>query len=57
VVLSFVVEGDNRADAREMAGVVDVVLDLGVGRQGSGGWKEPESWEGLGREAERREWA
>lgn len=58
VVLSFVVEGDNRADAREMAGVVDVVLDLGVGRDGAGGWREPESWEGLGREeAEgRREW-
>ncbi|KAL7414413.1 PAC2 family-domain-containing protein [Mrakia frigida] len=58
VVLSFVVEGDNRADAREMAGVVDVVLDLGVGRDGAGGWREPESWEGLGREEGegRREW-
>jgi hypothetical protein len=47
-VLSFVLEGENRSDALEMAKVVDMVLDLGVERAGAGGWQEPGSWEGFG---------
>lgn len=57
VVLSFVIEGDNREDAKEVASVVDRVLDLGQTRDGAGGWREPESWDALVREGERSDWA
>jgi len=40
-LLQFVLEGDNRGDARLMASVVAKVLNLDV----SNGWKEPKSWE------------
>ncbi|CED83997.1 Uncharacterized conserved protein [Phaffia rhodozyma] len=53
VILSFVIEGDNREDAKQMGNVVDMALDLGIGRAGSGGWREPESWEALVRGSER----
>lgn len=57
VVLAYAVEGDNRADARAMAKIVDLVLDLGVERAGAGGWREPDSWDALVRGARRAEWA
>lgn len=56
-ILAYSIEGDNRSDALSMAQVLDRVLDLGVGRAGAGGWREPDSWDALVRGAKRSEWA
>lgn len=56
-VLAYSIEGDNRSDAFSMAQVLDRVLDLGVGRAGAGGWREPDSWDALVRGAKQSEWA
>jgi len=41
-IVQFVMEGDNRADAHYLAGVVAGLLSL---NNGPGEWKEPPSWQ------------
>lgn len=40
----YVAEGDNRDDARAMAGVVADTVGLSDGSGGGIGWREPRSW-------------
>lgn len=44
-VVQFVHEGDNRGDARVLAGVVGRLLEVRKGESEGGGWMVPKAWE------------